>query len=90
MKKPQLTRLQQESLNQIKVIQQAQVARLQRDYPGCTPSMWVFVDTLVSIYKLKPRDIKALINKGYLISKPSDGFGTQVLIATDSHDYLFS
>ncbi len=44
----------------------------------CTPSEWVSQIDLQVTYKVKRNDIEALVKKGFIERRPTDGFGPEV------------
>ena len=45
---------------------------------GCVPSRWVFVTVLTSTHKIPLSIINALVKKGFLKQRPTDGWGPEV------------
>jgi hypothetical protein len=80
-----LTATQRDALDRVRAALAAQTARLQRDidadpvtFSGCRPSPWICVVTLTDTHHIPYRSLKALVRKGRLESRPTDGFGNEV------------
>ncbi len=84
-----LTPNQREALEKIQAVRDLfhkrfadDVARgLFSDFPNVHPSEWVHVHTLTSSHRVAYRDLKALVAKGAIEIRPTDGFGNEVRIA---------
>lgn len=74
------TENQRHALSRIIAVRDMQRARMLADYPGCKPSYWVNVHQLVTIHKVNRGAIKALVKKGFLLERPSGGWGPEVLV----------
>lgn len=52
--------------------------------PGYTASPWVSVELLARTYHVHRGHLAALVRKGYLLSRPSDGHGLLVVLPEDT------
>ncbi len=75
-----LTLRQREMLERIASIVESQGKRLLADWPGCTPSKWVFLVELTETHHLRRDVINQLVAKGYLDKRPTDGWGPEVKV----------
>lgn len=73
-----MTKPQREALERFRAVRDIRTRRLLKDHPGCTPSRWVTLADLVQTHGLRRATIAALVRKGRLLERPSDGFGPEV------------
>lgn len=67
-----------ERIRSIQELQAKQLAEFCRDNPGSYPSPWISVVTLTNTHHLRRATIKALVAKGFLEERPTDGWGPEV------------
>ncbi len=86
-----LTISQRDALLTIKVVHDLFVKRFHDDkladlFPGenVTPSEWSLVATLEQTHKIHYRIIDALVKKGFLEKRSTDGFGPEVRLVKKS------
>ena len=77
-----------ETLRQIVQIHKELVSYVAENFPENRASEWFFLYHLTDTHKLDGRTLNALIRKGCLEKKPSDGFGPQVRISWAGHKLL--
>ncbi len=88
MKTASMTVNQRDTLLRIEIVRDQFIERFYTenmaamfpDVPNIRPSEWVSVYTLTKVHHLSNRNIKALVKKGYLEIRPTDGFGNEVRI----------
>lgn len=79
-----MTEKQRDAMMVIDIVHEQTAKRLMESYPEGRPTQYVNVETLVRVYHLDRRTIKALIKKGKLVSRESGGWGPEVKIACES------
>ena len=61
---------------------------IRESYPDAKPSEWLSVYTLRHVHKIKKRTLKALVTRGLLEERPTDGWGEEVRITDEGRKYL--
>lgn len=83
-----LTLNQRHALERIRSVRDLQVRKIQEvidsneHMKGSTPSEWVNEVLLTDTHKVKRPLIKALVRKGYLDIRSTDGWGNEIKVLT--------
>ncbi len=82
-----LTTSQRDALAKVRAVRDLYARRfyaeLAKDLPAnATPSEWVSVNALTSVHHVLFSTVRALVKKGFLLQRPTDGFGNEVKLVS--------
>ncbi len=83
-----LTITQRDALQKVRGVRDMFTNRFREEFArgehpaNATPSEWVSVNTLTSVHHVLFSTVRALVKKGFLLQRPTDGFGNEVKLVS--------